>query len=165
MFLVWIRYASGMFKFFKNQNKKQYKPLSEYGDEWNVSESVYDGEPLIVRIRSSLKDAIGHPEYPFQIGVAIPCNNQMPQGMMGLGSDEIQVLHEIEDAIEDAIDGAVLVASITTKKMRELVLYTNDWQPEKLEKIIHSINERFPSYDFQGMIQQDPEWQTFQNLL
>ncbi len=148
-----------MFKF-----SKKYKPIREYTDMWSASEGEYEGKPMFIRVRSSLKEAVGHPEYPFQIGIAIPLVEPTPQGLPV--DDEAEILWSIEDKLVEVLgDSAILALLVTTDGMREIVFYAKEWQPEEFERKVGDVNKLFPSHELQFMMQYDPEWQTFKSFV
>ena len=52
-------------------SKKEFRPLSEYPkDSWSVLEQKDAG--LIIRMNDGPKEAVGHPDYPVKMGVAVP---------------------------------------------------------------------------------------------
>jgi len=143
---------------------KKYKPIKEYGDEWNIARGLHEGRPMFVRVCSSLKEAVGHPDYPFQIGIAVPLLKPNQEGLPLDG--ELKVLGEIEDRIVDAMkEKAVFAVSVSTGGMREFILYANEWSPEEFETMVQDINKSFPSHTLQFMIQHDPKWKTFKRFV
>ena len=137
--------------------------MNQYSDEWSAYSSVQDDLPIFVRYRVSLKEAIGHPEYPFQIGINVlllePTANGLPT------DSEAEVLFQIEDMLEDAFkDNAELVMTITAQGAREFILYANEWLPEQYEKNIQLIRKDFASYEIQFMMKKDAKWNTFKRF-
>jgi uncharacterized protein DUF695 len=107
--------------------KKTYNPMSTYPDDWGLGQGEINGKPLFVRFRSGLREAAGHPLYPFQIGVAVPFINPNEHGLPT--HEETNELNELEETIERALtekDEAIFVASITTDGMREFVFYATE---------------------------------------
>lgn len=148
-----------------NLFKKKYKDISEYPDTWGVSKGEYDGNVVSIRYRN-LKDAAGHPEYPYQIGVAVGFQKETDNGFPEQkDSDE---LLKIEDGIIELLEGknkCIFALSITTNNMREFVFYSREWNPENLDPEVTALNEKFPPYKFNFMMQEDKSWNTFKKFV
>lgn len=130
-------------------------------DEWAVAEGEVDGGPMIVRFSTSIAPAAGHPEYPIQIGVAVPLLNPNPGGLPT--PEEAELLNSIEDAIDRLVgDKAVTVAVVTTGQMREFVLYTGagDW----IGQFDADLQDAAGDHEVQVMAQTDPEWNVYASL-
>jgi hypothetical protein len=146
-----------MLNFFK----KKYRNIDEYPNTWSVGQGEFNGKPLIVRYRQ-IKEAEGHPDYPFQIGVAVPFLKNTDDGLPE--NEDSDALNGIEDKLADALEKnkqTVFVLTITTNNMREFVFYAKEWKPESFEKEIKELNKSFPSHFLQFMMKQDPKWSTF----
>lgn len=144
-----------------NLFKKKYKKIEEYPNIWSLAQGEFDGKPLVVRFRQ-IKEAEGHPDYPFQIGVAVPFLKNTPNGLPE--KDDSDSLNIIEDKLSDLLEKqhhAVFVISITTNNMREFVFYAKEWKPEFFDKEIKELNKSIPSHNLQFMMKQDPKWSTF----
>ncbi len=148
-----------------NLFNKKYKDIKDYPDTWGVSKGEYDGKIVSLRYRN-LKDAVGHPDYPYQIGVAVGFLVETENGLPDQkDSDE---LLKIEDGIVDLLEiknQCIFVLSITTNNMREFVFYTKDWNPEKFNKEITNLDKEFPPYRFNFMMQEDRNWDTFKKFV
>lgn len=142
---------------------KKIKPLNEYSENWVIAQGVHDGKATFIRIQLSLRDAIGHPEYPYQIGVAVPLKDPTTEGLPK--NSELEALNAIEDLLYDTITDATLVATITTNGMREFVFYAKDWKPEIFEAQVKMIEAKQGTHRLQFMMQQDSSWSTFKSLL
>ncbi|HEX8182773.1 MAG TPA: DUF695 domain-containing protein [Candidatus Saccharimonadales bacterium] len=142
---------------------KKFQPLNEYPENWVMIQDTNEGKPMFVRVQASLKDAVGHPEYPYQIGVAVPLHNQTSNGLPR--ENEFNDLNAIEDTLCDTLTDAVLVAIITTDGMREFVFYAKQWKPEEYEARVNEIETQQGTHQLQFVMQHDPEWSTFKALL
>lgn len=145
--------------------QKKFKNISDYGDKWQVLQGKLDNKPIVTRYKISLVDAIGHPKYPFQIGVAIPLINPTVDGLTT--DTEAEELWKIEDELTKTLEKngeAVLAMVITFNGMREFVFYASEWKPEYFEQEVkqiqanHSISQ---NHELQFMMQHDKEWETF----
>ena len=148
-----------------NLFKKKFQDIFEYSDKWSVAQGVYEGKPMILRFRD-IKDAIGHPDYPFQIGVVFPLKNPTPDGFPN--QSESEILFSIETKFPDSLEKnkeAIFVMVITTKGMREFVFYAKEWKPEYFENKVKEINKSFPTHELQFMMKKDPAWDTFKQLV
>ncbi len=56
-----------MFNLFK---KKKYLPIYDYPESWSII--TEKPNPTVIRVNMGYKDAIGHPDYPIKMGIAIP---------------------------------------------------------------------------------------------
>ncbi len=124
-----------------NWNRKRFKEIDAYGDSWAIAQGAIDGKPIFVRFRQGLKDAVGIPKYPFQIGIAVPLQHPTEQGLTTHAEGE--QLQKIEDDLQTALctsDSAVFALAITHNGMREFVFYANEWTPEVFEKKVKAIN-------------------------
>jgi len=144
-----------------NLFKKKYKNIEEYPNTWSLAQGEFGGKPLVVRFRQ-IKEAEGHPGYPFQIGVAVSFLKNTPNGLPE--KEDSDSLNIIEDKLCDLLEKqhhAVFVVSITTNNMREFVFYVKEWESEILDKEIKELNKSIPSHNLQFMMKQDPKWSTF----
>lgn len=149
-----------MLGFFK---KKEFKEISQYPDTWTIGQAVREGMPIFIRTRSGLNEAIGHPNYPFQIGVAVPLLTPTKDGLTT--NEEGEVLGKIEDDLNQILSQkgeAVEVMVITRNGMREFVFYASEWKPEYFEKEVKSVESM--GHELQFMMQHDPKWETFQQF-
>jgi hypothetical protein len=145
------------------RSKKKFKPIRDYPDTWDVAQAVDDGMPIFVRIRSPLKDAIGHPDYPYQIGVAVPLLNPTSNGLPT--KEEAQSLGAIEDKLAETLTNSVLTIVITWKSMREFVFYEKEWKPEAIEAQVKLVNKEHSEHHLQFIMKHDPSWATFKSYL
>ncbi len=127
--------------------KKKFPLLTSLPeDQWRVSRREVEGHPMFVRVNTSAKKYVGHPQLPHRLGIAIPLHAPNPHGLPG--DEELAQLNDIEEALFDAIarDGrAVLI--ITTSGMREFVSYVNSAQRGELivEALRRDIHPRNPA--------------------
>ena len=143
--------------------KSEFKNITDYEDTWAVVEGKMEGKHIIIRYREGLVSAIGHPSYPFQIGVAVPFNSPTENGLVS--DEEAKSLARIEDDLIDdlgADNEAVFAMSITYNGMREFVFYASKWDPEYFRKKVNKIQLAHKNdHELQFMIQSDQEWTTF----
>jgi len=139
--------------------KKPYRDIGTYPDTWSMLHGKDNGGEFVVRLRSGLKEAAGHAEYPFQIGVAVPCSPD--------DKAVAQRLIELEDSLGQLLrkEGAILAAIITNPAMREFVFYAKQWTPDVYDQQVKELGSaQFPDLTLQFMMRHDPHWNTFRTL-
>lgn len=132
-------------------------------ENWGISQGVYDGNVIFIRINNGLKGLARHPEYAHQVGIALPLNYPNEHGLPESGEGE--ELSVIEDHLVDSLlikNESLFVGAITTGGMREFVFYTSN--PDQVVSKFKAIQELVSSHELQLMIQLDKDWQTFKNL-
>lgn len=144
-------------------NKKEYKSLDSYADIWSVRETKLEGDEFLIRVCVGLKEAIGHPDYPYQVGIAVPLNWKTESGIVS--KLESAPLNEIEMEIEKKIltKGTRFVAVLTGRNMREFIFYTSE--PKVVEENIRQLKIKIKSHELQSVVQDDPEWNTYKFIL
>ena len=106
---------------------------------WTVLPGILDDQSAMVRINLGVRNAISHPDYPFQVGVNILCNTKTVDGMPEF--EELQELYKIEDALSEKLTAqnkCLHVGTLTTQNARELVCYTGS--PSEVQPIILGVN-------------------------
>lgn len=140
-----------------------FKKITDYDDRWALLQGHLDGQPIFTRYREGLIDAVGHPAYPFQIGVAVPLLKPTANGLPE--PNEGDQLFVVEDALTAALEedqAAVHAMTITFNNMLEFVFYASEWKPEYYEQKVESVRQRLATaYKLQFMMQEDKEWGTF----
>lgn len=144
--------------------KKKFLPIEDYGESWDIKTGAFSGNPIFIRYNSSLTKAAGHPEYPYQIGIAVPLLDPTDEGLTT--EQEADQLFEIEDRLAEVLEGeAQFVMAITTQGMREFIFYAKKWMPEDFEKRIDALTASKLSHELQFMMQPDPKWKTYKQFL
>jgi hypothetical protein len=147
-----------MFNPFKKLSKS-FKPISEYPENWSIIEELRN--PTIIRINMGYKDAIGHPDYPIKVGIAIPVEDH-DDVTMSLKS-------EIEDILEDVLfktGSGALVAIITGlegQKFIEFLSYTKRGGID-FPKIHQDLKNKFKDYEIQMYADNDPKWDAYKSF-
>jgi hypothetical protein len=141
---------------------KPNAPEGAVSDEWQVSEGLYDGKRLISSFRTGARGLAGRPQYSIQIGVAVrllaPDSYGMPRAA------ELAQLTEFEDALtQRSSDKAILVGVITTRGMREFVLYTGSG--EWIEAFHGDLIAALPTHKVQVMAKTDPKWFVYRQFV
>jgi hypothetical protein len=141
--------------------KKKFKDMPSYSDRWSMLQGIDEGKIIFIRARN-IQDAVGHPEYPFQIGVAIPL--KQPTGAGLPNPQESEALRLIEDKLIPALtkdDETVFVMALTTHGMREFVFYAKEWKPEFFEEKVNEVEKSSAPYELQYMMKHDPNWESY----
>jgi hypothetical protein len=143
--------------FFKKKN------LKEKSDEWKVLQGNLGEKPVFTRLKQNQEQMIGHPNYPFQIGIAVPLIEPTEHGLTT--ESEGEELWKIEDELTNILqqDNASLhLMTITYNGMREFVFYAinkpEDYFREKIKKVESKISSQ---HQLQFMMQPDEEWETY----
>lgn len=142
--------------------REAFKTMPEYADTWSLNMVESDGVPISIRYREGVRDAVGHPDYPYQIGVAVPLLDPSEVGLTNAG--EVERLYAIEDALADALthaDEAVFVMSLTSGGVREFIYYAHPKDLMHYEKKVGEVRTRFLEHDIQFTMRGDPEWALF----
>lgn len=142
---------------------QKYRNINEYEDRWTVLQGELNEKPIFSRYRNGFDEAVGHPDYPFQIGVAVPLINPTSDGLPT--TPEANELFAIEDKLTETLEKnqeAVHVMTITFNGMREFVFYASEWKPEYFEQKVKDIRRNISSkHELQFMMQPDEKWETF----
>jgi hypothetical protein len=128
-------------------------------DIWSLRESEVDGEPMIMRINTTAREYLGHPELPVRLGIALPLNAPNRRGLPD--EPETRELDAIEGGIFEAVDphGRVVFV-VTTSGMREVVSYVRT--AAHAEEIVARVRAIAGTHEVHYYIEDDPEWEEFQ---
>lgn len=144
--------------------KKRYPSVRDLPDnQWAVATGNNDGRPVLVRHNRACRCIRGHPDYPHQVGVAIPLNDPRADGFPTDAEDV--ALHAIEEALETRLTAngeAVMTTVITTNGMREFVFYTSN--PDATRAKLEQLDCETAAHQVQHVIQYDPQWGIFQEF-
>jgi hypothetical protein len=141
-----------------------FKSIDQYPDTWSVAQGNRIGKPIFVRFRDGLKEAVGHPQYPIQIGIAVPLLHPTNDGLPE--DSEAKELDTIESHLKNIIvagNGGVFVMTLTTNGMREFVFYFTSVDTKGIQSALSSLN--IAPHELQVMIQEDPYWDTYKSFL
>ncbi|MDO8482328.1 MAG: DUF695 domain-containing protein [bacterium] len=144
-----------MFNLFKSK----YKKLSEYpNDKWSVLTEKEEG--LIIRMNDGLREAVGHPDYPVKMGVAVPLDKER-------GEDILKLKDGIEEKINKFLESNGVIVSVINKmkepKFFEFLSYTNNGL--NFNSLGESLKNGFPGVDIQMYAKLDPKWETYKSFL
>ena len=132
-------------------------------NDWGLSLAQTNEGPMVMKVNSGYSRLIGHPEYPYQIGVAVPLNAPNSAGMHG--EEEGEQVGVIEDMLVESLESdklALYVFSQCSSGAKEWVFYTGN--PDEVEGRIHSVRSRITTHTIQNVRQEDPGWDVYQNF-
>ena len=139
--------------------KKKFLPLLEYPESWAIiTESL---NPTIIRINLGYKDAMGHPDYPIKMGIAIPVEVHDETTM--------EIKSEIEDILNDILlkkgDGALvaIITGLEGQKFIEFLSYTKRGGID-FAKIHQDLKDKFKDYEVQMYADNDVKWEAFKSF-
>jgi len=130
-------------------------------DEWQIMAAQTEDGPMILKVNSGYANLLGHPEYPYQVGVAIPLNSPTSAGMHN--EEEGNQVGMIEDLLVESLQTeklALWVFSQCSSGVKEWVFYTGD--PVETAKRINELRGCIKTHLIQNIHQEDPEWEIFQ---
>jgi len=131
--------------------------------QWSLGRGQRNGKAIFTRFNVALKPFIGRPEFPDQVGIAVPLKNPAPGGVQ-TGS-EAQELNQIEDEIKRRFlpaNESLFAGVITTDGMREFVLYTRN--PRAVVAKATELSREIRHHQIQFVINGDPEWENFKTF-
>lgn len=146
-----------------NLFKKEFKTINEYPDTWTVIKSTYNDEPIFIRFRDGLKDAIGHTDYPHLLSVMVTIKNPDESGMPSEeegkpNSDLWQIEEDLYKTLTENNE-AVFAFVTTVNGQRQFAYYTKEWKPEYFHNKVNKVKGSFEEYeDFEVQMGQDPKW-------
>lgn len=138
---------------------KRPRPVSV--ESWTVLQGSRRGRPFFVRLNIALSEMVGHPDYPFQIGVAMHLREADPDGLPKGVEEQVEV-NALEDAIADAMaqQHAVFAATITGDGVREFVFYS----PTVIDASVLECLCAERGYSVQVIARRDPRWGVYKEL-
>jgi hypothetical protein len=148
------------------RSRKKFPIIEEIdiADEWSMFQGEHEGKSLIVRVRTSAKDLIGHPSYAHQVGIAVPLNDPDQNGFPS--GEESKQLNNIEDQVAGMLESgneSLLVGIISTGGMREFVLYTTN--PDEVQRKFGELKKETFTHALQLMIQPDKGWNVYKSFV
>jgi hypothetical protein len=147
-----------MFSFLK---KKSGEHLAK--SKWVILSGEDNGKPMVVRRNNSAKQLSVNSKFDYRVGIAIPL--LAPNEIGFPTNEEAKSLNQIEEELSNQLEkdsASILVLSISTDGMRELVYYTRD--SIIVEETIDNIRSKFPFYQFQFYVKEDKEWSVYQEF-
>lgn len=129
-------------------------------DEWQIMAAETEDGPMVLKVNVGYASLIGHPEYPYQLGVAIPLNAPNAFGMHD--EEEGNQVAGIEDLLVETLQESKLalwVLSQCSNGAKEWVFYTGN--PVESAKRINHVRSCVKTHLIQNIHQEDPEWEIF----
>jgi hypothetical protein len=142
-----------------NLFKKKYLPLTDYPENWFIISEKPN--PTIIRINMGYKDAVGHPDYPIKMGIAIPVDVHDDVTM--------QLKSEIEDTLNDVLfkkgDGALvaIITGLEGQKFIEFLSYTKRGGIN-FAKIHQDLKDKFKDQEVQMYADNDIKWEAYKSF-
>ncbi|HEY8780936.1 MAG TPA: hypothetical protein VIM16_04910 [Mucilaginibacter sp.] len=139
--------------------KKKFLPILEYPESWSIIEEAPN--LTLVRINMGYKDAMGHPDYPIKMGIAIPVEVHDESTM--------KIKGEIEDILNDILlkkgDGALvaIITGLEGQKFIEFLSYTKRGGIN-FAKIHQDLKDKFKDYEIQMYANNDVKWEAFKSF-
>jgi hypothetical protein len=139
--------------------KKKFLPIHEYPESWSIIQE--SPNPTLVRINMGYQDAMGHPDYPIKMGVAIPVEVHDETTM--------NIKSEIEDILNDILlkkgDGALvaIITGLEGQKFIEFLSYTKRGGID-FAKIHQDLKDKFKDYEVQMYADNDVKWAAFKSF-
>lgn len=138
-------------------------PSWQIPNSWSVSRGQYEGKPIFTRFNAALLPLAGRVEFSKQIGVAVPLNDPTEDGLPQ--GNEFAQLDEIEDLLERRLtegNESLFAGVITTKAMREFVLYTSNAEQAVVK--IKQLTQEITHHRLQWVVNDDPQWLVFKEF-
>ena len=149
-------------KLFKK--KSTVKPKQAYQPEWDFYFSNVDDKLSSIAVDLALNEIAPIENQPNLVWVSIPMNNPRPDGLSS--NEESTILADIEDAIADSLTnklGATQCGRLTSNNFRDLYFFLGD--STLYDKAISDVMVAFPNYQYDYGIKEDPEWESYFNIL
>ena len=147
-----------MFKSFKKK-----EPSYPADSRWSVCKGEYSGKLIFFRRNDSATELVGHPDYRFRFGVAVPLKAPNEQGLPT--DKETGQLNVIEDILSSRLEAerqSLFVLAITTNGMREFVFYTRNTVASKAA--FNRLQSEVTTHELQMYIVEDPEWSVYKQF-
>jgi len=144
---------------------KKYPPKNEMKivEKWAIATGRMNNSLMFIRFNQGLREIAGHPDYPFQVGIAIPLEDMNEHGMPT--RLEQKLFNDIENKIFDELagDNELLLANILTfPGVREFSLYAGD--PKLVEARFMELRNSISSHELQLSIQVDKDWKVYKGF-
>lgn len=131
--------------------------------KWSILKGENQGKAMFIRRNDSAKQLLGHPEYIYRAGFAVPFLNPNADGLPT--NEEAEILNSIEDELslkmESNRDG-LLTLVITTNGFREFVFYTK--RPDMVKDIVSLVQSKFNLHKIQFYIEEDNKWAVYKQF-
>lgn len=136
---------------------ESFKPLNAYTLEYTLYQD--DDEGLIIQVNTGFQKAMGHPDYPIKVGVAVPVHPEHDVG---------KLKNDIEDTLQamwNQSENGHIVATIIGLEEPEFIEFLS-YAKEKTDfaETHQTLEKFFPDEDIQMYAEQDAEWETYREL-
>lgn len=130
-------------------------------EHWNLAQGIYKDHPILLRMNVGAQQFRKSKGFPVRIGIAVPFRKPDSDGFPS--NADTTALDQIEDELCDRLEKGnlgVLVLVVTTRGMREFVVYARDEGSEM--SLTRELRRLCPSYDIQSYWEGDPAWSTYE---
>jgi hypothetical protein len=131
--------------------------------KWHVLTVKQDGKPQYVRLNTSAKELLGHPDFKFLLGIAVRINAPGSEGLPN--AREFETLSQLEDMIVARLESeqrSLCVLISTMHGVREFMFYTRD--RNFAQTSINALSKEITSHKIVGTISEDPKWSFYQQF-
>lgn len=130
--------------------------------KWVFYNCTVEDRDAFIRVDTSLMDFASGPNLDWSVRVQVALREPREDGLTT--SAEAAVLHELEDALEEAVKPAVFVGVLTNDGKRSWYFYAGD--PESTEATARQVcQERVPTHQVKVGSFEDPEWSQYTEFL
>jgi Family of unknown function (DUF695) len=147
-----------MFNFFK-RDTKTFRPISEYAESWSII--TEKPNPTIIRVNLGYKDAIGHPDYPVKMGIAVPVDVH-DNVIMDVKSEMEEILNDIL-LINDSGAVVAIITGLEGQRFFEFLSYTKK-EGVDFAKIHQILKDKFKDYEIQMYAETDIRWLAYKSF-
>jgi hypothetical protein len=145
---------------------KKHLPITSLNsddEKWSVLEASAGSGPMLIRVNTTARQWVKHPELGIRVGFAIPLNQPNPGALPE--SLENFAINQAEDKIFAYLKSsgpAIHVLSITTRTFKEFVFYIKNGY------IIPGVHEKLKaeitSHEVQCVAEHDAKWAVYSSF-
>lgn len=148
--------------FFKKKRTSK-TDLQITDNAWQVSQGQHQGNPLFVRVNTWAKEILGHPEFPYRVGIAVPFLSPQADGLPT--KEENFDFNEIEDEIFNLFqkeNEAIVCVIIITSGMCEFLICSSN---REIDEKVNQLKSKFSKYNFQNYVSEDKKWDGYKEWI
>lgn len=113
-----------------------------------------DGRPFLVRANVALEPVVGHPSYPYRVGVSV-LDDTRP-------ADELERLEHALRTTFERERTSVLALVLSARSFLEFVFYSGSPATARLQ--CERVAAAFPAAGLDVYTERDPDWITYREL-
>lgn len=142
-----------------NLFKKKYLPILEYKESWSILQESLNS--TVVRVNMGYKQAMGHPDFPIKMGIALPVKEH--------DKVVIKIKSDIEDFLNETLlkkGNGVLVAIISGLKDQKFIEFLSYTKKSEVDfaKIHQELKDKYKDYEVQMYANNDPKWEAYKSF-